>query len=105
MVGLDYSAAALEHARRVLKAAGVPALLLQGDVSDPDQVRATLAEHGLAMEEGLHIRAFIDHNRRYRGTGPDVPVRGWSSGAYIDAAGEPLDAAAIERDLVAHLQR
>jgi len=105
MVGLDYSAAALEQARRVLEAAGVPALLLLGDVSDPDEVRATLAEHGLAMEDGLHVRAFIDHNRRYLGTGPGVPVRGWSSGAYIDAAGEPLDAAAVERDMVAHLQR
>jgi len=105
MVGLDYSAAALEQARRVLEAAGVPALLLPGDVSDPDQVRATLAEHGLAMDDGLHVRAFIDHNRRYLGTGPEVPVRGWSSGAYIDAAGEPLSAAAIEREMVAHLQR
>lgn len=105
MVGLDYSADALEQARRVLEAAGVPGLLLPGDVSDPDQIRASLAAHGLAMEDGLHVRAFIDHNRRFLGAGPDIPVRGSSSGAYIDAAGEPLNAAAVERDMVAHLHR
>ena len=105
MVGLDYNEAALAQARDVLDAAGVPALLLRGDVSDPDGVRATLAAHGLAMEDGLHVRAFIDHNRSFAGADPAIAVRGWSDGAYVGPGGEPLEPADVERDLVAHLRR
>ena len=105
MVGLDYNQAALDRARRVVDAAGVPALLVHGDISDPDGVRTALAEHGLDMEDGLHVRAFIDHDRSYLGGDPSVSVCGWSSGAYVGPAGEPLDPADVERDLVAHLER
>ncbi|HVS29016.1 MAG TPA: class I SAM-dependent methyltransferase [Solirubrobacteraceae bacterium] len=105
MVGLDCNAAALERARGVLDAAGVPALLALGDVSDPDQVARTLAEHGLTMSDGLHIRAFTDHDRDYAGGDESIAVRGWSSAAYVDDLGKPLDAATVERDQVEHLRR
>ena len=105
MVGIDYSPAALERARSVVDAADVPALLVHGDISDPDSVASALAKHGLNMEDGLHIRAFIDHDRSYVGEDPGIPVRGWSSGAYVDPRGQPLGPADVERDLVAHLKR
>ena len=105
MVGIDFNVAALVEARRLLEAADVPALLIRGDVGNPDEVSARLAEHGLAMQDGLHIRAFIDHNRAYRGAEADIGVSGVSSGAYVGADGRSLDGAAVERDLVAHMQR
>lgn len=105
MVGLDLNQAALDRARRVVDDAGVPALLVHGDVSDPDGVGSTLASHGLEMQDGLHVRAFVDHDRRYLGGSPSTEVCGWSSGAYVGPRGEPLDAADVERDLVAHLER
>jgi SAM-dependent methyltransferase len=105
MVGIDYNLAALDQARLLLEAAGIPALLIQGDVGDPDAVAATLAEHGLAMEDGLHIRAFIDHNRAYRGAEPIPELIGVSSGAYVGPGGRCLDPAAVEADLLAHLRR
>ena len=105
MVGLDYNGAALEQGQRVVDAARLPSLLLHGDVSDPDAVAATLAKHGVAMEDGLHVRAFIDHDRAYRGGDPATEVRGTSTGAYVDRGGAPLRAADVERDLVAHLRR
>jgi SAM-dependent methyltransferase len=105
MVGIDCSLTALELARRALGEAGVPAVLVRGDVSYPEQVRSTLAERGLVMEEGLHIRAFLDHDRAYLGADPDISVSGWATGAYVDDLGQPLDGAAVERDLVAHLRR
>jgi SAM-dependent methyltransferase len=105
MVGVDLSRQALEHARRNLEAAGVPALLIPGDVTDPDQLRAALSQHGLRIEDGLHIRAFIDHERAYRGSEAATPVPGWSTGAYLDARGEPLSGEAVERDMVAHFRR
>lgn len=105
MVGVDCNAVALEEARRVLDAADVPALVVSGDISKPDQVRLTLAEHGLELDDGLHVRAFIDHNRAYVGADPQTAVPGWSSGAYVGDRGEPIDAASVERDLVDHLRR
>jgi len=105
MVGIDYSPAALAEARRLLEAAAVPALLIEGDISNPDQVSDALAVQGLAMDDGLHIRAFIDHNRGYWGAETDIPVPGVSSGAYVGPGGRSLDGAAVERDLVAHLRR
>lgn len=105
MVGIDYSSAALTEARRLLDAAGIPAVLICGDVGDPDGVSATLARNGLEMEDGLHIRAFIDHDRTYRGAETDTGMDGVSSGAYVGDHGRALDAAAVERDLAAHLRR
>jgi SAM-dependent methyltransferase len=105
MIGIDPDLGALAQARRKLEAAGVPALLIPGDVTDPDRLAADLAEHGLAIEDGLHIRSFIDHERSYRGGDPATAAPGWSSGVYMDAAGAPLSGEEVERDFVAHLRR
>lgn len=110
-VGIDFSPVALDYARGVLKDAGVSdPVLLVGDITDPDALAKELAEHGLAMEDGLHIRSFIDHDRTYRGDHviddqekADVP--GWATGAYVAPDGSPLSAAEVESDLVAHLRR
>jgi SAM-dependent methyltransferase len=105
-VGIDLSSVALAKTREVLIAAGVrDPLLLLGDVTEPGALRAQLADHGLAMEDGLHIRSFIDHNRTYRGGDPDDHVLGWSSGVYLAPGGSPLTAAELESDLVVHLRR
>ena len=83
----------------------MPALLIPGDVTDPDRLRADLAEHGVAIKDGLHIRSFIDHERRYLGGDPASMSPGRSSGVYMNAEGAPLSGAEVERDLVAHLRR
>jgi SAM-dependent methyltransferase len=105
LVGIDLNAAALDPARDRLAVAGAPATLLPGDVGDPAALAVSLADHGLAIEDGLHIRSFLDHDRGYAGGDPDTPVSGRSSGAYVDLEGRPLDAVAVERDLVAHMRR
>ncbi|MFC4057190.1 methyltransferase domain-containing protein [Planomonospora corallina] len=105
-VGIDASSVALDSARAVLEAAGVrDPLLLLGDISDPDALSAQLAAHGLAMEDGLHIRSFLDHDRTYIGGGPRDDVPGWSTGAYVAPDGRALSAAEVEADLVAHFRR
>ncbi|MBA2546233.1 MAG: class I SAM-dependent methyltransferase [Solirubrobacterales bacterium] len=107
LVGIDTSPAALDRAGKRLEGVDAPALLIAGDVTDPDRLKADLAGHGLAIEDGLHVRAFLDHNRRYHGTedDPSFPVPGWSSGAYIGDPGRALSPVEVERDLVAHLRR
>ncbi|WP_194913629.1 class I SAM-dependent methyltransferase [Catenulispora rubra] len=105
-VGVDISPIALDHARALLQAAGVQdPLLLIGDVSNPDSLRDQLAEHGLAIDDGLHIRSFLDQDRTYLGGPPRADVPGWSSGPYFAPDGRPLGAEELESDLVAHFQR
>ncbi len=105
MVGLDANAAALERARAVLDQHEVPSLLVRGDISDPDEVAGLLAARGLQMEDGLHVRSFIDHDRDYRGADGRLPSRGWATGAYVGPDGAVLSAEEVERDLVGHLKR
>jgi len=108
MVAADYNAKALDVARRRLETAGVPHLILFGDIADPAGFSAALAEHGLAMEDGLHIRAFIDHNRPY--AAPDdtqaaASRRVRSTGAFAEPGGDAVPNALLEQNLVEHLRR
>ncbi len=105
LVGIDCNEAALDRARTNLAQRGVPALLVFGDVGDPEALGRGLAEHGLAMEDGLHVRSFLDHDRAYLGAGAGITVPGTSSAAYVDSRGRPLGGAEVERDLVTHLRR
>jgi len=105
MVGADYSDAAVQRARRTLADAGAPALVLLGDVSDPDAMRDDLAAHDLAIEDGLHLHAFVDHDRGYSGAHAPATAAGLSSAAYVSESGHVLDPADVEADLAAHLTR
>jgi SAM-dependent methyltransferase len=105
MIGIDPDPTALEEAAANLERQGVPTLLLRGDVTDPDGFAAALAERGLAVEDGLHIRSFIDHERSFLGDGEGSEVPGWSTGIYMNREGAPIANADVERDLVAHLER
>jgi hypothetical protein len=105
MVGIDPDAGARALARAKLEAIGATALTLPGDVTDPGRLAADLAERGLQIEDGLHIRAFIDHERTYLGGGDGTWAPGWTSGVYIGANGEPVSGTEIERDLILHLGR
>jgi len=104
-IGIDASPVALDNARQMLLSAGVhDPILLLGDVASPQDLQVQLAKHGVSIEDGLHIRSFLDHDRTYVGGSPsDVPCS--ASGAYVAADGSPLSAAAVEADLVAHLER
>ena len=65
MVGADYNEAALDVTRERLAEAGIEALVLRGDIGDPESFTEALAEHDVDARDGLHIRSFIDHNRHY----------------------------------------
>jgi len=105
MVGIDPDPGAREATRAKLEAAGSRALIVPGDVTDPERLAADLSEHGLRIDDGLHIRAFIDHERTYRGDAGSARAPGWASGVYIDSAGQAISGEDVERDLIAHLRR
>ncbi len=107
MVAADYNTAALDVAHKTLADSGTPSLVLFGDITDPERLARDLAAHGLDIANGLHIRAFIDHNRRYRApesaAGGELSDR--STGAYVDDLGQIIPNDELEQNLVAHLGR
>jgi hypothetical protein len=105
MVGFDRSAAAVRRAEDALAAAGIDGRVFRGDTGDPTAVRDALHAHGLPIEDGLHVHAFVDHERHYSGGHAPDGGAGMASGAYIDDAGAPLAGADVEADLSAHLAR
>jgi SAM-dependent methyltransferase len=105
MVGIDPDPGARTTTERKLVEMGARALAIPGDVTDPDRLARDLAAHGLRIEDGLHIRAFIDHERTYNGNADEPWAPGWASSVYVDSAGRPASGEDIERDLIAHLRR
>ena len=106
MVGADYNEAALEVTRERLAEAEIPALVLRGDIGDPAGFAAALAEHGVDARDGLHLRSFIDHNRRYVAPEGEVAPEPFApTGTYVDQDGAPIPAAHLEQSLVEHLAR
>ena len=90
MVGVDPDPGARDATERKLADIGAPSLVLSGDVTDPERLSEDLAAHGLRIEDGLHIRAFIDHERTYRGDAEEPWAPGWASSVYMDSAGRPV---------------
>lgn len=105
MVGADYNVEAQQVARERLTAAGVPNLVLFGDVSDPAMLESMLREHGLEIRDGLHVRAFIDHNRPWRSPSPPPVAAARSTGAFADETGAVVPNAALESELREHLAK
>lgn len=104
MIGADYNLKAREVVQRKLAEAGVPHRVLFGDVGDPQQFAAALRERGIDIADGLHVRAFIDHNRPYKKPeDPSVRFTPLSTGAYADEEGNPIPNRDLEQSLCEHL--
>lgn len=104
LIGADPSPTALDRARATLAAAPVDTLFLPGDVADPDALATALGQHGLAMTDGLHLHAFVDHDRGLQGPAPPQPGATTET-PYLDNHGEAVGEAAVEADLAAHFRR
>ena len=104
VIGADPSPTALDRARATLAAAPVDTLFLPGDVADPDALAASLGRHGLAMTDGLHLHAFVDHDRGLREPGSPRPGA-TAETPYLDNHGNAVGEAAVEADLAAHFRR
>ncbi|MFB8795997.1 MAG: SDR family NAD(P)-dependent oxidoreductase [Microcoleus sp.] len=63
-IGVDYNEASITATARTL--AGIPHIVLKGDISDPEEMVASLRKRGINDPENiLHIRSFLDHDRPF----------------------------------------
>jgi hypothetical protein len=102
MVGADYHEAAREATRERLTRAGIPHLVVFGDINDPRGLRQSLAREGVDSRQLLHGSSFLVHNRPYTGVKDAAAAARRSSipeGAYV-WRGQALDNRELEQNLV-----
>jgi hypothetical protein len=56
------------------------------------------------MTDGLHLHAFVDHDRGLQGPGPPLPGA-TAETPYLDDQGDAVGEAGVEADLAAHFRR
>lgn len=107
MVGADFNKVARRVAKQNLRKAGIPTYqVIAGDINRPAQLAGDLETLGLDIHDLLHVRSFLDHNRRY--SPPANYVRGTRIGKSTGAfayLGEEVASDELEENLVRHLRR
>ncbi len=89
MVGVDPSPVARRMASARLSVAGVPHVILDGDIGDPAGLERALAARGLDARDALHVCKSAIHDRAYTGLDPKTPERLTSPRAGTQQGGVP----------------
>lgn len=106
LVGADFNEVALRVTRANLTKADIWAKVTWGNIGRPDLLARDLNEnYGIALEDLLNVRTFLDHNRQWEE--PDLQLEGrvsQSTGAY-SYRGKRLNNNGVEASLLEHLKR
>jgi SAM-dependent methyltransferase len=116
MVGVDPSPVARRMTAARLSRAGVPHLILDGDIGDPAGLERALAERGLDARDALHVCKSAIHDRAYTGPDPKRPaspragaqqggVPPAGAGAYALPDGGAIPASSVALDLAGLFRR
>jgi SAM-dependent methyltransferase len=109
MVGVDPSPVARRMASARLSGAGVPHLILDGDIGDPAGLVRGLAARGLDARDALHVCKSAIHDRAYSGPDPKTPEKPAApppgAGAYARPDGSAIPASSVALDLAALFRR
>ncbi len=106
LVGADFNEVALRVTRANLTKADIWAKVIWGDIGRPDVLARDLRDdYGIALEDLLNVRTFLDHNRPWEA--PAQPLKGrvsTSTGAYA-YRGQRIRNNDAEASLLQHLRR
>ncbi len=106
LVGADYNEVALRVTRANLSKADIWAKVTWGDIGRPDLLARDLSDnYGIALEDLLNVRTFLDHNRPWEQ--PANPLAGrisQSTGAFC-YRGRRLNNNDVEASLLEHFRR
>ncbi len=108
VVGIEYSRVAREATADRLRENEIPFLTLRGDISQPEEIAASLAEKGIFPGEVLHISKSVIHNRIYSPLQPEVNLDGWhpqSEGVFVSVNGDLIPPMEMVTNLVGHFLR
>ncbi|BAZ33696.1 amino acid adenylation domain-containing protein (plasmid) [Cylindrospermum sp. NIES-4074] len=108
MIGIDYNQASLRATENTL--AGIPHLIIKGDIGAPEQLLVDLREYQIYDPENiLHIRSFLDHDRPFIHPQKLDKVEARTNipyqGVYVDGNGHLIPPAVMVQSLVEHFDR
>lgn len=107
MIGVDFNEKALEATAATLS--DMDHIVLKGDIGDPEQMERDLQNHVSRIEDILHIRSFLDHDRPFipPAKSHQVSLRAELSyaGVYVDAEGGAIEPSIAVQSLVEHFER
>ena len=106
IVGSDFNRASIEVSKKTLQKADVWANVIFGDIAEPDQFAASLKqEYGVALEDLLSVRSFLDHNRPYDKPSKIDDSRVSRSTGAFSHRGKRISNNEIEQNLVDHFKK
>jgi SAM-dependent methyltransferase len=105
MAGVDPSPVARRMAAARLAQAGVPHVILNGDIADPAGLERALAARGLDARDALHVCKSAIHDRAYEGPGPEAAIPPPGAGAYALPDGSAIPASSVALDLARLFRR
>lgn len=107
MVGAEYNPVARKTAQAALEAAGIPHLVVAGDIGDPDGLGEALAGHGIDARQALHVSKSVIHNRRYQPPRDVAAARSREAGppgVFVDEEGDLIEPGYMAQNLVEHFR-
>jgi hypothetical protein len=107
-VGVEHDPLARTATARTLAAAGIPHVVVEGDVDDPADLARRLAPRGIALEGALCVSKSVIHDRAWRPpTDTTALARRVSHTRAVAVAddGSLIPPAALEQNLVEHFAR
>lgn len=106
LVGADFNEVALRVTRANLTKADIWAKVTWGDIGRPDILAHDLSEnYGIALQDLLNVRTFLDHNRPWETPAQKTPDRVSSSTGSYSFHGKRLSNNDVEDSLLEHFRR
>lgn len=106
IIGADFNEAALSATRNTLNQADIWAKVVWGDIGQPALLAKKIkSKYDLDLEDLLHVRSFLDHNRIYSPPATLNARRHSKSTGAFAFRGEKLSNNAVEENLVDHFKK
>jgi len=106
LVGADYNEVALRVTRANLSKADIWAKVTWGDIGRPDLLARDLGDnYGIALEDLLNVRTFLDHNRPWEPPAQPLAGRTSQSTGAFSYRGRRLNNNDVEAGLLEHFRR
>ncbi|MGW9686476.1 class I SAM-dependent methyltransferase [Flagellimonas sp. 2504JD1-5] len=106
LIGADYNEAALKASKENLIQAEIWAKIIWGDIGNPQILAGDLQEkYGIALEDLLNVRTFLDHNRIWETPKQTDKLRTSSSTGAYAFEGKRLNNNLVSESLKQHFKK
>ena len=102
IVAAEYNELARKTCAQRLTQAGIPHLVLFGDIGEPEALMRSLQAEGIDIDNILHVNKSVIHNRNYYSPNDQTPAVSppHSTAVFIMADGQLIANANLERNLL-----